>query len=154
MPEYQSKYFGKLIYKEESVIHFPAGMPGFGNEGRFLLIEQAMNKPIVFLQSLSEPELCFITLPVLGIRPHYKLAIAPEDLQTLDLPENRQPAIGDEVLGLAIVSVSEDRPPTVNLLSPIVINWKTRCAVQAVQPDAGYSHEHPLFGEATVDSCS
>jgi flagellar assembly factor FliW len=154
MPEFQTRYFGSVVYEEESVLHFPLGLPGFAEEGRFLLIEQSVNKPLVFLQSLARPELCFITLPILAVCPDYELATAPEDLRALSLAEDRQPIIGAEVLCLAVVSLVEDSSPTANLLSPIVVNWRTRCAVQAIQVDSSYSHQHPLLAPATVESCS
>lgn len=154
MLELTTKYFGTVTYQEESVVLFPGGLPGFPDEKRFLLVEQALNKPIVFLQSLARFELCFLTLPVRGLQPDYELSIAAEDLRVLGLDEERQPAIGTEVACLAILSLSEDRPPTANLLSPVVINWKTRTAVQAVQIDSGYSHQHPLFAEEAVEACS
>jgi flagellar assembly factor FliW len=153
MPELETKCFGRVAYRPESVIEFPLGLPGFDNERRFLLIEQAINKPVVFLQSLSRPELCFLTVPVLGIVPDYLLSLSPEDLRTLDLAEDRQPLPGQDVLCLAVVSLSEDAPPTVNLLSPVIINWERRLAVQAVQADAPYSHRHPLLVGAVEAQC-
>jgi flagellar assembly factor FliW len=154
MPEFRSKYFGAVTYKEEAVLRFPLGLPGFAEEKRFLLIEQPVNRPLVFLQSLGRPELCFVALPVLGMCPDYRLAVCPEDLQALGLAGDRQPVIGPEVLCLGIVSLAEGKPPTVNLLAPVVVNWKSRCAVQAIQIDAGYSHEHPLSVSETAGSCS
>jgi flagellar assembly factor FliW len=48
---------------------------------------------------------------------------------------------------LAILSVSENRPPTANLLAPVVINLRTRVAIQAIRLDTAYSHEQPLAME-------
>ena len=44
-------------------------------------------------------------------------------------------------------------PPTANLLSPVVIHWRTRLAVQAIQADSPYSHQHPLLAPAPVAPC-
>jgi len=148
MPQFATKHFGAIEYQPESVFEFPVGLPGFEQETRFLPIEQPLSHPIVFLQSLNRPELCFITLPALAVDPGYRLAIAAEDLQALGVAEDRQPEIGPEVLCLAIVSVAENRAPTANLLAPMVVNLKTRRGVQAIQTDSGYSHQHPLMGAA------
>ena len=154
MPEFRTKYFDTVRFEEQSVIRFPAGLPGFEQERRFLLIEQPINKPIVFIQSLSRPELCFLSLPVLMAQPGYRLHVAPEDLRALGLPESRQPAVGQDILALAIISLAENRPPTANLLSPIVISLKNRTAVQAIQVDSGYTHQHPLVERTEELVCS
>ena len=42
---------------------------------------------------------------------------------------------------------------TANLLAPVVIHWRTRLAVQAIQADSPYSHQHPLLAPAPVAPC-
>jgi len=135
------------------VIYFPAALPGFPEEKRFLLIEQPVNHPLVFLQSVSSPELCFVTAPVRGIDPGYELAMGVEDLGLVELPADRPPRIGEDVVCLAILAFSEDGPPTANLLSPVVINLKRGLAVQAIQPDSGHSHRQPLV-EPTLEEAA
>lgn len=146
MPQFATKHFGAVEYQPESVFEFPAGLPGFEQETRFLPIEQPSSYPVVFLQSLNRPELCFITLPVRVVDPNYRPAIAAEDLQALGVAQDRQPEIGREVLCLAIVSVAEDRAPTANLLAPVVVNLKTRRGVQAIQTGSGYLQQQSLMG--------
>jgi flagellar assembly factor FliW len=140
-----SRNFGPVEYQEESVFEFPAGLPGFEEERRFVPIEHAASRPIVFLQSLNRPSLCFITLPVLVVQRDFRLAISAEDLRTLELAEKRQPAIGAEVLCLTVLSVAEGKLPTANLLAPVVVNLKTRRGLQAIQTDSSYSHQHPVL---------
>lgn len=145
MPLIDTKYFGRVDYPEESIIEFPAGLPGFENERRFVILEQPENKPLVFLQSLTQPDLCFLALPVLTVDPCYQPVISAEDLAALELPEDRQPGIGRDVLCLAILSLSEGHVPTANLLAPLVIHLGTRRGLQAIQSEVGYSHQHPLL---------
>jgi flagellar assembly factor FliW len=154
MPTFSSRHFGSIAYQNDATFEFPAGLPGFEQERQFVAVEHAASKPIVFLQSLTRPELCFITLPVLAVKRDYKLAVCAEDLRALDLAGDRQPAIGDDVLCLAIVSVAEGRLPTANLLAPVVVNLKTRRGLQAIQEESAYSHQHPLLGERPEGECS
>ncbi|MGB9605535.1 MAG: flagellar assembly protein FliW [Bryobacteraceae bacterium] len=152
---FQTRHFGLIEYGWEAVFHFPAGLPGFEDEHEFVALEQAHVRPIVFLQSLRRPDLCFITLPVQTIEPGYRLSLSAEELRLLELPAERQPELGREVLCLAIVAVAEGQPPTANLLAPVVINLANRRAVQAIMSDSGYSHRHPLpvpAGEESVCS--
>jgi flagellar assembly factor FliW len=50
----------------------------------------------------------------------------------------------DDLLCLVILTISGDRPPTANLMAPVVIHRKTRRARQVIQFESGYSFEHVL----------
>jgi flagellar assembly factor FliW len=146
-----TRYFGPVEYNEESVMVFPDGIPAFEQERRFLALRQPINEPLVFLQSLANPNLCFATLPALSACPGYQLNMAPEDLSALGL-QCGQPAIGRDVLCLIILSLEENAPPTANLLAPIVVNLHTLSGRQAIQTDSHYSHREvlPLRGAACL----
>lgn len=147
-----TRYFGDLPYENDSVIEFPGGLPGFENERRFLPVELAAHRPLVFLQSLATPALCFPALPVPAIDEHYRLRLDAGDLETLGFAAGARPAIGRDVLCLAIISI-EAEAVTANLLAPVVVNLATRRAVQAIAPGSDYSHRHPLAAEG-VAACS
>lgn len=152
---FQTRHFGIIEFDDDAVFQFPAGLPGFEDEHEFVALEQPRIRPIVFLQSLKRPDLCFITLPVQTIEPAYRLSLSAEELRLLELPEDRQPEIGKQVLCLAIVAVAEGQTPTANLLAPLVINLANRRAVQAIMSESGYSHRHPLPVPADEESvCS
>jgi flagellar assembly factor FliW len=138
MPSFDTVRFGSISYEEEAVIEFPAGLPAFEEERRFVLIEPPATAPVVFLQSLSRPDLSFITLPAQTIDSDYALCGATEDLKLIGLEA------GADAVCLAIVTVPEDGAATANLLAPVVINPRTRRAVQVIQIDSGYSHQHVL----------
>lgn len=154
MPMLSSRHFGPVEYQDDAVFEFPGGLPGFEQERRFLAIEHAASRPIVFLQSLNRPELCFITLPALAVKSDYELAVSIEDLRALGLNESGQPKIGAEVLCLVIISVAEDKLPTANLLAPILVNLKTRRGLQAIQEGSSYSHQYPLLAAQPEEACS
>jgi len=142
--EFLTEQFGKIEYDPSQVIHFPAGLPAFEQERRFVPIERPATAPFVFLQSLSLPELVFITLPALLVDAAYQLNVCAEDIQALGLPGDRQPALGADVVCLVVVTVAEADAPTANLMAPILINVRTRQALQAIQTETAYSHVHPL----------
>jgi flagellar assembly factor FliW len=136
----ETKYWGKLDYSEDAILEFPLGIPGFEHERRFVLIEQRPLDPLVFLQSLTNPNLCFITLHVRVVCPDYKLQLSAEDSEVLGLPAGRRPAIGPQLACLAIVHIDESEV-TANLLAPIVIHVPARRAVQAILAGSDYSHQ-------------
>jgi len=144
MPQVHTKYFGFLEYMPDNLYDFPAGIPGFEENKQFLFIDQPVTKPLVYMQSLTDPGLCFVALPILCVDPEYRLHIGPEDLKLLRCAADRQPRIGDEVLCLALLSLAEQQPPTVNMLAPVVVNLKTRTGLQAIQIDTEYSHKQEV----------
>jgi flagellar assembly factor FliW len=154
MPIVETKYFGTISYAEESAIDFPQGLPAFEEERRFVLIAPPESAPLVFLQSLARATLCFVAFPVLVVDKDYHLAIAPEDLKDLGLDTELQPVLGLEVKVLALVSMRDERLATANLMAPIVVNVKTRHALQAIRRDARYPHNHPLAGNTAEEAAA
>jgi flagellar assembly factor FliW len=144
MPHCDTRYFGVLEYSEAAVLDFPEGLPGFPSEKRFILIEQPPHHPLVFLQSLSCRDLCFLAVPVQCVEPDYRPVFAAEDLAELGFSREAEPRLGADLLCLAIVFVGEEGSATANLLAPVVVNLHNRRAVQAVQAEQAYSHRHPL----------
>jgi flagellar assembly factor FliW len=165
VPQAQTQRFGVVDYREEDAIEFPAGLPAFEQERLFLAMEPPRTKPLIYLQSLARPELCFVTLPLLLVDPAYRLAVGTEDLRILGLTDllerGGQPEIGRDVEALAIMSVTNSRP-TANLLAPVIVRKTSegggaRAGVQAIRVDREYSHEHAWgLGQADdgVTACS
>jgi flagellar assembly factor FliW len=139
-----TKYFGYVEYREDDVLQFQAGLPGFETQSQFLAIEPPADAPLTYLQSVRLPGLCFLALPIRTVDPVYQLAITLEDLESLELQTNRQPRIGDEVSCFAVIVVADNGQISANLLAPVVINIANRRGVQAIRIDTLYSHQHPL----------
>ena len=137
---------------ESSTIEFPEGLPGFEECRRFVPLQHPERVGLVYLQSLEHAELCFLALPVRTVRRDYALALSSEDTALLGFPEGVRPAMGSDVLALAILCLAEGQAPTANLLAPVVISIKTRRAVQAIRPDQRYGCREPL--EVEEAACS
>jgi len=143
MPYCTTKYFGPVAYEESNVLRFPAGVPGFEGERRFLSLEQPAHAPLVFLQSLTTPGLCFVALPASSIEPSYELEVDDADLELIEIDRARRPDFRKLLLQLALVTIAEDGI-TANLFAPILINTLNLLAVQAISPGRRYSQAHPL----------
>jgi flagellar assembly factor FliW len=152
MPQITSQRFGPLEFDPDAAFEFPAGLPAFEDQTRFLLVEDRAAAPVVFLQSCTVGNLCFLAAPLAAIDGAYELAITPEDLHRLGLDENRQPRMNEDVLCFAILSAPEGGPLTANLLAPVVLNVVNRRAVQAVRADSRYSHQHSLGAKEAICS--
>lgn len=154
MPKLSTVYFPELEYSNEAIFDFPAGLPGFEDQIAFLFIEQAQTRPLVFIQSLINPGLCFLALPVLTVDPEYRLNLSPEDLTALGLATENTPRIGTDIGCFALLTIFEDAAPTVNLMSPIVINLRSRKGIQSIPATSEYSLRHPLVLEKETAPCS
>lgn len=154
MPKLTTAYFKDLEYSSDAVIEFPAGLPGFEDQKFFLFIEQAHTRPLVFLQSLSNPALCFLALPVGVVDPDYNLSLSAEEQGMLGLESGDQIRIGPAIGCFVLMTLTEDAPPTVNLMSPIVVHLPARKGVQAIPASSEYSLRHPLALERETAPCS
>lgn len=137
--------FGALEIQEEQIIHMPAGIIGFPDQRKYVLLEQKKGSPFMWLQSVDNGALAFVLINPLLFKPDYKVEIGPEDAEDLGLKNG-----GNEAQIMAIVNIlnrGEDGKPTAitaNLLGPIVINPEKRLAKQVVLYDGQYSHRHPI----------
>lgn len=136
--------FGPLAVQESSEIDFAEGLPGFEQCRRFVPVQHANSPGLIFLQSLEQPRLCFIAVPVRTLWPDYELVLSAEDREQLGLDAAPAPVGGQDVAVLAIVSFVEGEEPTANLLAPVVIHVPKRRAVQAVRTDGRYQAREPL----------
>ncbi|MGP0074080.1 MAG: flagellar assembly protein FliW [Bryobacteraceae bacterium] len=153
MPSIETKYFGTLPYGDTSVFDFPQGWPAYEDEKSFVPIAASQGEvpghsPLLFLQSMVRPNLCFVAFPILVVDGKYELAIAPEDLEELGLEVRRQPALSDQVMVLALISSHGKFLTTANLMAPVVLNVKTRRRLQAIRRDSRYSHAQPIGNQA------
>jgi flagellar assembly factor FliW len=139
MPQCESAQFGTLEYDEAAVVHFPAGLPAFESETRFLLIEQTETAPVVFLQSLATPRLLFLAVPAGVVDASFRVELLPEERALLEVNGS------DDYVTLVILTVREGRPATANMLAPLVIAARSRRALQIIQAESGYSVEEPCL---------
>jgi flagellar assembly factor FliW len=156
MPQIRTAYFGELDYTDGTVFQFPHELPGFEQERCFLFLQQPHTEPLLFLQSLGNPRLCFILLPILVLDSNYAVNLETEDLATLRLNPARQPVIGEDILCAAIVRPggADDGEPTANLMAPVVVNLKEQIGMQVIQADSPYSYRHPIPVGKEVAPCS
>lgn len=154
MPKLTTAYFKELEYSSDAVIEFPAGLPGFEDEKTFLFIEQPHTRPLIFVQSLRNPSLCFLALATGVVDPEYKLNLSAEEVAVLALEAGETPRVGSKLGCFVLLTLAEDTAPTVNLMSPIVVHFPARKGVQAIPASSEYSLRHPLALEREPAPCS
>jgi len=134
---YKTRDFGEREIPDSKVLIFKQPIFGFDNYTRFTLIfDEEIGEQIVWLQSLEEPELCFLMFDPSVYEGFYK----PE------ITEDIEKCLGaGEYACWVVLSVKEDfNDSTVNLKSPVIINTATGVAVQTIL-EQDYSVRHPVL---------
>jgi flagellar assembly factor FliW len=147
MASLSTRQFGPIDYSEDAVVEFDGGLPAFEQDTHFLLIERSDLSPVVFLQSLVTPELCFATLPVDALLPDYQLYVPLDELEDLGIGQETTTA---DLLCLAILTTPANQSPTANLKAPVLIHRGTRRGRQVIQTDCPYSFAHVLEAAGAV----
>jgi flagellar assembly factor FliW len=151
MPTALTRDFGKIDYANGDQFFFPQGLPGFPEERVFLPVEIPEQFPLLYLQSVRTPDLCFVALPVNSIVAGYEFRANAGDVVDIGLTPGAQP--GPDMLCLALVCFGEDGPAA-NLRAPVVINVKNRMGAQIIQNEDRYPIRFPLGPAREVTTCS
>jgi flagellar assembly factor FliW len=137
--------FGTIEIQEEQIIQVPAGIIGFPEYKRYVLLEHKKGSSFFWFQAVDNEGLAFVLINPGLFSPDYRFALCPEDQEALEIRNGRS-----EIQTLAIVSITQratDEKPvemTANLLGPIVINVQKRLARQIVLEGSPYSHRQPI----------
>jgi flagellar assembly factor FliW len=131
--------FGDIEISPEQVITFPAGLPGFSRQKKFVPVEYRKDSPLFFLQSIDLPELAFIIADPFQIITDYQVDIPREDQEALELnsPE-------DTSVYVILTLRQGGKLTTANLVAPLVINTRNRTGRQVVLFNSSYSSRYPL----------
>ena len=127
------------------VIEMPAGLPGFPDGRRFVLVEWGdAGSPFSVLRSLDHTDLEFLVAAPVVLFPDYEVEIDDAHADLLGLTR------AEDALVLVLVTVHDRaEDATANLLAPIVVNVATRVAAQVVLPTAPVEElRRPLWAGA------
>lgn len=137
----KTKFFGEVDIDEKQIINFEEGIPGFPEYKKYVILNDE-ELDFVFLQSVEEEHLCFITLPPALIVGDYSFDLSDDTVEKLELEKPEDAAV------LAILNIPEDfRKMTANLKAPIVINTKNNKGIQELLDGDNYSMKHQVFKE-------
>lgn len=124
----ETSRFGSVQIEADDILLFPHGLIGFEDCRHWVLLSDAENESLGWLQSVSKAE---VALPVLSPRrfvPGYQVRVARSQLLPLELAQF------DQAFLLTVVS-QEDHELTVNLKAPIIVNLDRRLGRQVITSD-------------------
>lgn len=134
----ETSRFGNVEIEADDIIFFRNGLLGFEDCQHWVILADAENSSLAWLQSMQYPK---VALPVVSPRkfvPGYQVRLDPQDVDLLQLTAS------EEAFVLAIVSRDQD-VLTLNLRAPLIVNLSRRMGSQIVTVDS-----QPLQYELTT----
>ncbi|WP_018931039.1 flagellar assembly protein FliW [Gracilibacillus lacisalsi] len=136
----ETKYFGEIDVKEEEIIHFPQGIPGFLEEKEFVLLSFEESGLFQVLQSTKGMDPAFVVVDPFLFVKDYQFKLDDTTVEQLEINEEK------DVLVLAIVTVKDPlTSSTANLHAPIVINQTKKIAKQYITKNQNYTTREEIF---------
>lgn len=129
--QFDTFLFGKIDVAPESILTFPDGLLAFAECKRFTLVHERADAeaPTTFtLQSLDDPTVAFLIADPTAYGFHYELELSDEEIATLKVDDPNDVAV------MLVLFRRENKPDPIeaNIRAPILINAKTRLAMQKV----------------------
>jgi flagellar assembly factor FliW len=138
--EIQTSRFGPVIIQTEDILEFQEGILGFNDLRRFVLLDDPNDEIFAWLQSCEVPGVAFPVLEPELFTTGYKVTLARNDLEALQLKEV------EGSRSYAIITIPDDvTQMTANLKAPIIINIQKRVGRQCVLQDNSLAIREPIF---------
>jgi flagellar assembly factor FliW len=132
----QTTRFGVVHVDPDAILAFPNGILGLGNCRHWVLLADAHNDALAWMQSTTRPDIALAVVSPRRYVPDYQVRVTRGELKSLDLKDLRQAEV------LVIVS-RNDFELTLNLKAPLVINLEQRLGRQVIS-NADQSVQYPL----------
>ena len=138
--EIETLRFGKIAVQEDKVITFPRGILGFAKNKQYLLFPHSEDSPFFWLQSIEDGDLAFVVMNPRIVKADYSLDVDENVMKEIEAKQETDLDV------VCIVTIPRNNPNgmTINLLGPIIINAKSRSAMQIICDKQSYSHQHPV----------
>jgi flagellar assembly factor FliW len=124
--------FGTVDIEPDDIILFPLGIAGFEQVQHWVLLADADNDAVAWLQSVQDPSIALAVVSPRRFVPDYQVRIGATQLNGLEM------ATIDDACVLAVLARHEGRL-TLNLKAPLVMNLEGRLGRQVITTD-----EQPL----------
>ncbi len=137
-----TKDYDFVTVKEEDIIDFPEGVYAFENSKQFVVLDTNSKAGIMQLQCAQTPTPRFIILDPFMFLEDYAPAVPDETMKKLKASELSE-------LSFFVIAVipSNIGATTVNLKSPVVINFKERLGMQVMLENSEYPVRFRLFDQ-------
>ena len=134
--------FGEIEVKTEDLIELPAGLIGFPELRRYVLLDHDKESPFKWLQSLDDGAIAFVLINPLLFKPDYVVEVQEAEVADLELK-----AEDDAVISVIITIPTNPQNMTANLKAPLVFNLKNRRGKQLVLSHSAFTTRHNIMDE-------
>jgi flagellar assembly factor FliW len=128
--------FGNLTVHESDVLTFVDGLIGMEECRRWVLLADAENDALGWLQSLDRPEVALAVVSPRRFVPDYRVRVARREIEPLHLREARDAQV-------LVIIANAGGALVANLKAPLVIHLAERLGRQIVARD-DHAVQHPL----------
>ncbi|OAT81550.1 flagellar assembly protein FliW [Bacillus sp. MKU004] len=137
-----TKYHGEIEVKEDRVLNFEQGIPGFNEEKEFVVLPLQDNELFHILQSVTTSQLGFVVTDPFLFTKEYDFELDQGTVELLAFTSEK------DVKVLTILTMRETlNKSTANLQAPIIINLANNKAKQVILNDTTYQTKHPIFAQ-------
>ena len=136
----ETKFLGTVEIKDQDILTFATGLPGFPDAQKFVLLPLDADLPLVVLQSVEQQELGFVLAYPFAFKRDYEFDIDEEDKTDLQIEKE------DDIIPYTILTLKETfQESTMNLLAPVIINKVKKLGKQIVLQDStSYPLRYPI----------
>jgi len=120
--------FGMLRIEGDDTLRFPNGILGMEECREWVLLADARNDSLGWLQSLSRPHVAMAVVSPRRFVPDYQIRVARRELSPLHLDQ-----LADAQVLVAVATHGD--AVTLNLKAPLVLNLSKRLGCQVVARD-------------------
>ncbi|MBT2661799.1 flagellar assembly protein FliW [Bacillus sp. ISL-45] len=140
-----TKYHNEVKIKEEEILLFEKGIPGFPEETKFVVLPLNEDGSFSVMQSVTTSGLAFIIASPFGFFPNYDFKLEDSVVEELELKSE------NDVVVYSILTVEDPfDKTTANLQAPVIINKANNKAKQVILIEEGYKTKHNLFGKTEL----
>ncbi len=138
----KTKDFEYIEISEDDIITFPNGVYGFEDAKKFVILKNPENKWMMYLQSVENEDPRFILLDPYMIFEDYNPQLPEDAFDLLGTSEKSD-------LSFFVVAVVPEniKDMTVNLKSPVVINFNKKSGAQVILENKDYTVRTRLFSD-------
>lgn len=135
-----TKYHGIKEYKEEDIIIFNKGIPGFEGLKKFILFSAEENEMFKILHSIEDDKVGLILTSPFTQFKDYEFELSDEKINELKITSK------EEVLVLNTVTLSSKLENiTINLKAPFIININAKLGEQIILNNESYFIKEQLL---------
>ncbi|MEH7235787.1 flagellar assembly protein FliW [Bacillus sp. JJ1562] len=140
-----TKYHGEISIKENEIISFANGIPGFLDEKKFIILPFGEGTGIFIMQSVGNQQLAFVVTNPFFFFKEYDFSIDDQVVEQLQLESEKDVSV------YVILTVQDPfEKTTANLQGPVILNHKKQIGKQVILTNTSYQTKHKIFEKVSA----